>query len=251
MPRWARIAWLATVLACPAAFAQPTSYVLMSLVGFELTIVTPGGALGARLDTNRYERVPLRERVFDAAALGAMEEAILARRPEAKVTLLAGADPAWADAARLGLDPSSRSFAALVEGIASIAERAGHDRLVLMLPAEGEIALVAADGGRRGSGRASGLGMYLDRTPPLRRDGIATVRGFLGLFANVRIAIIDIRKRALLAEGTALDGVAVTSDRSPDGDPANVLSAAEKVAELRKLIRQAAEHLLSDLVART
>lgn len=254
MQRAARAALFAILFAAGAGPTHATSYVLMSLVGHELTFVTAGAVTGSRLDANRYERVTVEDRAFDRAALRALDDVMRMHRPDAKVTMLAGTDRAWAGTARLGLNPGSKEFDALVEGIASISERAGYDRLVLMLPVQGDLLLAAPDGSNRGSGRAAGLGVYVDRLQTMRRDGIGALRGFpggfLGLFANFRIAIVDVRKRTVLAEAIATAGIAVSAERSPDADPANALNAAEKVRGLEVLLKSETERLLPALLAR-
>jgi hypothetical protein len=240
---------VACAFGCTGAAAQSASYVLMSLVGFELTFVTAGAATGSRLDANRYERKTLDDRTFDAAALAAMDDVLRTKLPGTKATMLAGTDAAWVRAARLALVPGSKEFTALIDGLASISERAGYDRLVLLLPADHDIRCGGAEGRYRSTGRAAGLGVYIDRAQPMGTE-LGAARGFLCLFANMRLAIVDVRKRTLLAESSGNSGHAVSAERAPNGDAADALGAAEKVAELRQLIRRETERLLPDLLAR-
>jgi hypothetical protein len=238
-----------TVAFSGAALCQ--TFAAMSLVGYEMTVIQAGHSTGTSRDTNVHEALPMPDRAFDLAALRAVDQAMRKARPEAKVVLLAGRDPAWAAAAKQDLGVGSTEFDALTRGLAKAAEQAGAQQLIVVLPARLDLRM-RVEQGTIGRGRGAGIGLYVDRDTPLRSaDNREVANGFLGVFANFRVAVIEAPSGRVLADDTVSAGMAYSAARSKDGDIMNVLSGQQKVQAIEQLLRTEIGRVLPPLLART
>ena len=225
-----------------SAVAAAHTYAVMSLVGYEMSIIQASPSTGSNRDTNIHEAMPIADRALDRAALRAVDQAMRTARPDVKVVLLSATDPAWAAAARQDLSVGSPEFTALANGLAKAAEKVGADRVIVVLPALRDIRLQVQQG-TMGRGRGAGLGLYLDRHTRLSRsDNREAADGFLGVFANFRVVLIEAPSGRVLADDAVSSGVAYSNARATGFDPMTVLTGEQKV--------QVIDGLLSNEIAR-
>ena len=237
-----------TITLSAAATAQ--TFAALSLVGYQMSIIQAGHSTGTARDTNIHEAMPMPDRSLDLAALRSVDEAVRKARPDAKVVLLSGRDPAWAAAVEKDLDVGSAEFNALAKGLAAAAEQSGAQRLIVVLPARGDLRM-AVRLGSYGRGRASGIGIYLDRDTPLRSfDNREVADGFLGIFANFRVTMIEAPSGRVIADDTITSGVAFSAARSKGADPMNVLTGEEKVKVIEGLLRSEIARVLPPMLAK-
>ena len=227
------------------------AFAALSLVGYEMSIIQAGHSTGTSRDTNTLEAMPMPDRSLDLAALRAVDQALRKARPEAKLVLLSGRDPAWASAVKHDLAVGSSEFDALAKGLAKAAEQAGAQRLIVVLPARGDLRMLVQHGSL-GRGRAAGIGLYLDRDTPLRSsDNSEVADGFLGIFANFRVTVLEAPSGRVLADDTVTSGVAYSAARSKGADPMNVLTGDQKVKVIEQLLRTEIARVLPPLLTKT
>jgi hypothetical protein len=182
--------------------------VVVSLVGTRLTVVTPGLQTGTHLDPNEYTVVALPEPTFDDTATEAAKNAVRAMRPAANVVGLR-AEPLAGDAAKgawLRADaPELRSIVERARREAGIVPGA---QLLAVLPYRDAVTL-ASYSGYRGQGTVAGLGFYVGGGP-VNRDPIP---GFLGVFANMQLVLVDLGSSAILAQRPVVAGETYSAAR--------------------------------------
>ena len=239
---------LLAVMFSAAATAQ--TYAALSLVGHEMSIIHAGHSTGSNRDTNIHEAMPMTDRALDRAALRAVDQAMRKARPDAKVVLLSASDPAWTAAARQDLSSGSPDFAALASGLGKAAGTVGADRVIVVLPARGDL-LLRIQQGSLGRGRATGIGFYLDRHTRLSRaDNREAADGFLGVFANFRVVLIEAPGGRVLAEDAVSSGVAFSNARATGSDPMTVLTGEQKVQVIDGLLRNEIARVLPTLLTK-
>ena len=165
--------------------------------------------------------------------------------------MLSGADPRWIEAAKQDVSPRTPGYTALVAGIASVARQVKADRALLVLPARGDVYL-RIEHGTIGRGRVSGLGLYVDRDLPMRRPDNADIsRGFLGVFANFRVVLVDAASATVLADEFVASGNAYAAASSPDGNPLNTLTSAQKIQVWQQLLHEETVRIMPALLAKS
>jgi hypothetical protein len=96
----------------------------------------------------------------------------------------------------------------------------------------------------------SGLGFYIDATTWFRRsDTNETSRGFLGIFANFQLVLIDLQTGALEGHERVVLGTTRSSARAEDRTPWNALTATQKTQVLESLIKEGIEGSLPKMLA--
>jgi len=102
-----------------------------------------------------------------------------------------------------------------------------------------------------GTGRVAGLGVYVDRMTHLERQHAGDAYpGYLGLFANFRVFVVDLHDGRVLADDIVTSGTTYAVARSPTRDPMKVISAEEKVRALEALIDREIARVLPPLLAK-
>ena len=226
------------------------NFAALSLVGYEMSIIQAGHSTGSSRDTNIHQPMPMPDRALDLAALRAVDQAMRKARPDAKVVLLSGTDPAWAAAAKQDLRLGSSEFEALAKGLAKAAEQVGAQRLIVVLPARGDLRMTVSQGAL-GRGRAGGIGLYLDQHTRLSRaDDREAADGFLGVFANFRVTVIEAPGGRVLADDVVTSGRAYSAARSTTTDLMNVLTGEQKVQVIESLLRTEIARVLPPLLAK-
>jgi hypothetical protein len=242
-------------LACAAwansAIADP--YLVLSLVGDRITIVTAERPIGTRIDRNRVEVRQLPDRGLDDFVVRAAGAAIEKARPAATVTMLRANDPALYALRNSWLDSDAIDVKALVALVTKLVSPPPDSRLLLIAPYRGELEL-KAERGYLGSGKYAGLGFYVDVYTPLQTGSAAMqpggkeVTGFLGVFANFQLLLIDLRTNNVDAHQSIVIGAAHPAADAPDGTPWNALSAARKAEVLQSLLQGEIERVVPGML---
>jgi hypothetical protein len=223
--------------------AQATVYAVVPLVGSQLAVVTAEPVTSTNIDRNTYQYLPFTDDVFDRAMRQAVDRAVRARRPEDSTLLVQASLPTT------GESPLPDDLAThVIEAVGPKAMAAGAERLVVIAPYRAA-PMLNTEHGHIGSGRVAGIGIYVNR---FERLAIAGTRqstwGFLGLFANFRVLIVDSRTGAILAEDVGTVGTTLSAARAQDSDPMNTLTTEQKVARLQGLLRNELARLLPSLL---
>lgn len=225
--------------------AATRRYAVLSLIGDAMNVVTYQPAVAGNTDRNRRETHAVPGGEFDRAALLAADDALRRREPQAAVVLLAATPALYAGAPRLldGKRPAlPADLAATLE-----AQRATHFLLIRKHRAD---ARVQAGGTLLGSGKLEGIGFYIDRETTLTRaDTGQRGEGFLGPYAYIKLALVDLAAGVLVREDYLTGSAAVAAARSADGDPWTALPEAQKVNVLGGLIAREVGNAVPRLLA--
>ncbi|MEO8675321.1 MAG: hypothetical protein ABI569_07065 [Casimicrobiaceae bacterium] len=226
-------AWIGNALAAE-------SYQVLSLVGDHLTIARQGPQTGSHLDQDDYLAVPVAESAFDDIAVVAAEGAIRKARAGAAVTMLRANRAIYSVGDAL-IKADSEQARSLVAWVAKAAPPTPDSRLLLILPYRAEPQFLTYNG-YRGSGSVAGLGLYIgdatvDREP---------IPGFLGVFANLQLVLIDTQTGAILAQQPVVAGTAYSAAMSKGTWDA--LDGEKKYSALKTLTQGEIERRIPELV---
>lgn len=230
---WRRV--LAALGVAAAAWAGPApaeSFVVLSLIGDRVTIVSAGGQTGTHLDDNRYDVLRFRDSAFDDWIAGVTAGAIGRTRPQAKVTMLRITDPAIYALGASGRNASAPSMSALVSSVSKSVPEAANSRVVLVVPLRWEPQLLSYRG-YLGHGNVAGLGFYIGGLPVER----SALPGYLGTFANFQLVLFDARADRIEVSERVVVGRVHSVAQSSDGSSWNSLSPERKVEVLQSLVR--------------
>ena len=242
MRRAARHWVLVAALGLPAA-AQCETYAVVPLVGRQLTLVFADRPTANNLDRNQYQYVPVAEPVFDDAVHATVDRLVRARRAtDATLIVRVATDAAPEEAA------TREHVTKIINAVAPKAVDAGAMRLVVVAPYRAA-PMLALEQGHVGTGTVGGIGLYSNRFQGGHlADAAAIDRGFLGVFANVRVLVVDARTAAVLAEDVARTGVAYGAAGAKDDNPLNALTSQQKVEQLQDLLAKAIGAILPRLM---
>ncbi|MEO6748621.1 MAG: hypothetical protein ABI294_03425 [Casimicrobiaceae bacterium] len=121
------------------------------------------------------------------------------------------------------------------------------DRLLLIVPERQDIRFEVRNG-KAGSGQAAGVGLFTDlRDLTEEGSGAVPSPGMLGLFANIKAVLVDASSGETLAVQHSADGISISGRRSPDFNPWNAASAAEKLDKLKSLLAGSVDNMLTKL----
>jgi len=226
-------AWTGTVHAAE-------NYQVLSLVGDHLTVARQGQQIGSHRDQDDYLNVPVVESAFDDIAVVAAEGAIRKARPGAAVTMLRANRAIYSVGDAL-IKPDSEQARSLVAFVAKAAPPTPDSRLLLILPYRAEPQFLTYNG-YRGSGSVAGLGLYIggatvDREP---------IPGFLGVFANIQMVLINTQTGAILAQQPVVAGTAYSAAMSKGTWDA--LDGEKKYAALKSLTQGEIERRIPEMV---
>lgn len=226
---------------------QARKFIVISLLGDKLQMVTQQPKTGSHLDTNGRESFDLKGGVFDQAALAAIDAKVKQIEPKSTVFALK-----LASADVLG-DP-----AALLDGerfvspsvLAPVLKQldASHLLLVRRHRSESKIRSLRHT---QGSGMLEGLGLYLDHETVLQREESSERhRGFLAPYTYFKVSLINLGSGKLVRETIITKGEARISDRrEAAADPWEVMTNVEKVEFLRDQLKREITALLPELLA--
>lgn len=245
---WLRL--LCLVCAAWAGTALAQTYLILSLVGDRVTIVTAESQVGSNLDRNRQEVVQLTGSGFDDFAARVADATIAKIRPSASVVTLRAADPSLYTLRNAWVDTDSIDVQALVSLVAKLVPASPDAHLLLIAPRRDELELKTGRAYQRSGSKVAGLGFYVDkRTGMWRSDTGETAKGFLGIFANFQLVLIDMKNNAVEAQERAVVGTTASAARAADKNPWNALSQEEKVKKLEALMKSEIERLLPHMLS--
>jgi len=215
--------------------AHAETWGVASFVGTSLTVVTHRAQVGSNLSAGQ-QAYEVTDDAFDAIAFEAAERVLLRHDPNAQVIRFAIRDAAWQAAARSAAIAEDSTLDKVLAPILASARRAAVTRLLLVVPALMDVRIDLRHTAI-GSGRAAGLGLYIDSSVEVtRRDTGELARGFLGVFAHYRIAVIDVATSRQLAEARVRKTSSFSAARAPDRTPLNALSSEQKMIVFRDLL---------------
>lgn len=134
-------------------------------------------------------------------------------------------------------DADKTAIATLQQALRDKTSEAGAHVVIVVAPYRAP-ALMRIQNGRLTGAHVQGAGYYVDRMTRLRPSGMAGgARGYLGVFANLRLIAFDASSGTVLRETTLVDGMTLSAARSPDiEDPWQAATNEEKSRLLRILV---------------
>jgi len=225
-----------------AGIAAAATYVVVSMVGSQLTIVVAEQVTGSWTDKNHYDVRPLSDPILDATALTAAKVTIEKVQPGASVVTLRVKDPKL-----LALQDRwfERDTIAAPELLALLQGEIGNDPMTrLILSSHRAEPHLKTTHGSVGTGQVSGLGFYVDSfTFGQRSDTGEKGLGFFAPFASLRMTLVDPRSSAIESEKFIAAGSAYSPVQGNDRDPWHTMSNEQKIRVL--------QNLLTDEIAQT
>ncbi len=240
---------LAVALAAWAGDAIAETYVILSLVGDQLTIVTQRATTGTHLDMNGYQRVQNADPALDDFAAKVADAVIARERPDAGSVTIRAADAgvykirdSWVDADLTGVGE-------LVSDIKGKLPPITDARLLLITPYRDQPKLLTTKS-ELGTGKVSGLGFYVDTDTwmGISETNQQKARGYLGLFANFQLVLIDLESGKVAGQERVVLGTTRSSAQAPDRTSWNALTAAQKMRVLMSLMKQGIEQSLPGML---
>jgi hypothetical protein len=244
--RWAVAAGLAFV--AWAAAARADTFLIISLVGDHLTVVTRAQSVGSHADANRYETVPLAGSELDDFAVRTAGAVVGKARPADKVEMLRAVDPTLRKMSGSWLDADSVNVRDLVSLVADLFKPPSDSHLLLIAPYRDQLQLKTDREYRGGEAKAAGLGFYIDGSTRMHGEKLNSGVGFLGVFANFQLVLIDLQSSAVEARQRVVVGTTFAAADAPDRTPWNALAAEKKVATLQWLMKRETERLLPEML---
>lgn len=245
---WAAVAGFAVIAWTASAHAD--TYLIISLVGDQLTVVRAARSVGSHLDTNAYETIKLGNSEFDDFAVRTAGAVVGKVRPTDTVEMLRAVDP---DLRKMGgslLDADSGSVHDLVTLVADLFKPPPDSHLLLIAPFAAELQLKTDRAYQGGHAKAAGLGFYVDSSTRLFSEKtLNNGVGFLGVFTNFQFVLINLQSSAVEARQRVVVGATFAAADAPDQMPWNALSAEKKAAELRYLIKRETDRLLPEMLS--
>lgn len=146
-------------------------------------------------------------------------------------------------------DSDKAAIAKLQQALREKTSEAGAHVAIVVAPYRAP-ALMRIQNGRLTGAHVQGAGYYVDRMTRLRPYGMAGgARGYLGVFANLRLIAFDASSGTVLRETSLVDGIAISAARSPDiEDPWQATSNEEKSRLLRILVARVIRDALPDVL---
>lgn len=201
------------------------------------------------MDVNEYEVMPLAGPGLDDFAARVADATVATARPDAGVVTLRASDPTLYKLRDSWLDADMTD----VQDLISVVKKqlpTLPDAHLLLIAAYRDQPELRTGSDFRGSGKVSGLGFYLDTVTRLRRsDTGESSRGFLGVFANFQLVLINLQSGAIEAQERVVIGTTYSSARAEDRTPWNALSQAQKATALESLMKRGIEGSLPGMLS--
>lgn len=232
-----------------SAPATAETYLILSLIGDRFTVVTAEQQVGSSLDRNRQQVVPIAGSALDDFMVRVADATIAKVRPDASVTMLRASDLALYALTESWVDADVVEVRALLSQLEGAFAAATAPRLLLIVPFRSPPDL-RTDRTHVGTGKVAGLGFYLDPNLWLRSERTQAVgRGFLGIFANFQLLIIDPKSNTVLAHERIAAGTTHAAADAADATPWNALTDAQKMRILQALLKSEIERVLPAMLA--
>jgi hypothetical protein len=232
-----------------ASHASGETYAILSIVGDHLTIIGMGAQLGSHIDQNQRQTIAVTGTAFDDFAARVADAAIAKARPEASVIALRVSDTALYKLGESWLDSDTVEVKQLMSFLPETIAQSADARLLLVTPYRAELELKTAHD-LRGAGKASGLGYYVDTITRLKRsDTGERAFGFLGLFTNFQLFLINVKSGTVEAHEHVVLGTTRSAARAEDKTAWNALSQEQKVKTLEMLMKEGIERALPRMLS--
>lgn len=219
-----------------SSLTAAASYVVVSTIGSQLTIVTAQEQTGTNRDRTYAEARPVSDPILDATALTAAKAAIQKARPGSSVATLRLSDAKLLADQEKWFGQAKLDAPELVELLNAEIGDDPATRLMIIAAHRADI-LLRLEHGYVGFGKAAGLGFYIDSVARVSRSDTGQKgQGVFGPFANFRIVLVDPRSLVIESEQAIAAGTARSATRAEDRDPWNVLSGQEKIRLLQELL---------------
>jgi hypothetical protein len=246
--KWLGLAFTFVLSTVWAPRAGAETYAILSIVGDHLTIVGMGAQLGSRIDQNRRQTIPVTGTGFDNFAVRVADAVIAKARPGAPVIAL-GASPGLYKLGESWVDADAVEMKQLISLLPESVAQSPDARLLLISPYRAELELKTAHD-LRGAGKFAGLGFYLDTITRLRRsDTMETAVGFLGVFTNFQLMLINLKTGAMEAHERVVLGTTRSAARAEDRTAWNALTQEQKVKVLESLVKEGIESSLPRMLS--
>jgi hypothetical protein len=243
---------LRTLILVAAAWtgeAAADTYVILSLIGDHVTMVGQRRETGSRMDRNEYEVVPLAESAFDDFAVRVADATIAKARPDAGVVTLRASDPTLQRVRDSWLDADLTGVQDVIPAVKMQLPPTPDAHVLLITPYRAQPEL-KTEHDERGTGKVAGLGFYIDAWTRLRRsDTREGSRGFLGVFANFQLVVINLQSGKIEAHERVVIGTTYSSARAEDRTPSNALVQAQRVKAVESLMKQGIERTLPGMLS--
>ena len=230
------------------AAARADTYLIISLVGDHLTVITAGEQAGTHLAPNKTQVVPLKDTQLDDSAVVAAAERIRSALPGASVTMLRAKDPDLYKMRDSWVDADSVDVRELVALVAKLFSPPADSHLLLIVPYRDELQLKTDRAYRGGEAKAAGLGFYVDGSTRMFGEKLTSGVGFLGVFTNFQLVLINLQSSSVEARQRVVVGTTFAAADAPDKTPWNVLSAEKKIAALQYLMKRETDRLLPEML---
>ena len=246
--------WLGVALAFWVGTACAESYLILSLIGDRLTVIGAERQVGSNFDRNSRQVVPLKDQSLDDYSVRVADAAIRKIRPAASTTMLRASDPTLYSLRDSWLDEDSVNAQALLSVVAKMAPPTADARLLLIAPRRDELDMRTDRTHIFTGSKIAGLGFYVDqvtdmRTLPQGETGGEAGRGFLGVFANFQLLLINLETAEIDGYRKVATGTTFAASRAPDQVAWNAISGEKKLQVLQFLIKREIEGALPDMLS--
>jgi hypothetical protein len=235
----------ALALAGPAT-AAPLTIAVVSMIGDKLEIIAPQVTTGSSLDRNFRTTLEGKSGAFDVFMLDAVDQAVAAVNREISTTLIK------VSPSKL-YDEPERMFngkqVGLPGAVVDELERVKAQYVLLVTKFRADVR-VPFRSEFIGIGKVRGLGFYVDVENRVTMvDSRETAPGFLAPYAYFRMSLVDVRTGELRRDQvvTLMENWPVAA-RPEASNSWEVLSAAQKVESLERLIRKGLAEKLRPLL---
>ena len=234
-------AWSGEVLA--------ETYAIMSLIGDHATVIGQAKQTGSRLEQNPRSVIQLPDSGLDDFAARVAYATIAKVRPDASVSAFRAKDPALYALRDSWLDADVTKVQELLSLVAVQVPPSPDSHLLLITPYRDDLQL-RTDSDYRGSGKVGGLGFYVDVSTRFQSsDTGETANGFLGVFANFQLVLVNSQSNAIEAHERVVVGSTYAAARAKDRSSWNALSPAEKIKALESLLKREIERVLPTMLS--
>jgi hypothetical protein len=241
---------LVLALATWANQADAETFVILSMVGDHLTIVTQRRQTGSHIDVNGYQTFENSDPVLDEFAAKAADAIIAKTRADA-ASVTIRADPAWYKIRDSWVDAELIRIPELIADIKRRLPPITDAHLLLITPYRDQPKLRTQEA-ELGSGKVSGLGFYVDTETTLyRSDTHEKSLGYLGIFSNFQLVLIDLGSGAVEGHERVVLGTTRSSARAADRTLWNALTTAQKTQVLESLMKAGIDESLPKMLAAT
>ena len=251
-PSWARLLCLICAAWAGAAIAEER-YLILSLIGDRITVVGAERQVGSNLDRNRQQVVPLNDQSLDDFTARVADAAIRKAHPLAFTTMLRASDPVLYSLRDTWLDTDSVNAQALLAVVTKLYPPQPDAHLLLVAPRRDELELQTDRSYMPTGSKIAGLGFYVDQKTAMhtyQESGKGEIgKGFLGVFANFQLLIINVQSGAIEAYEKVATGSAIPASQAADKNPWNALSAEQKIRWLQGLVKREIERALPGMLA--